>query len=206
MSDAKLPEDYLAEMRALEEAYLSLDDLVFQSGFRGGAERWRAERLPILDAVIGDGDLLDVGCANGYLAECLAEWALERGHYLLPHGVDIGPRLIAAAKARLPQWADQFWCADAWEWKPPQQFDYVYALYDCVPATFLPEYLNRLFDLAVRPGGRLISGAYGSKSRGLPPADIAVLLREAGFRVAGESQAGDPAVTRFAWVDKADPG
>ena len=65
----------MRRQRALEDAYLRSDDPIRQSGFGGGAERWRAERSPILEAVDGDGDLLDIGCANGYLAECLVEWA-----------------------------------------------------------------------------------------------------------------------------------
>jgi hypothetical protein len=70
-----LPPAYLAEVALLEDAYLSDDDPIHQSGFGGGAERWRAERGPILEAVTGDDDVPDIGCANGYLAECLVVWA-----------------------------------------------------------------------------------------------------------------------------------
>lgn len=64
--DRTLPNDFLCELELLEAAYLKEDDRIRQSGFSGGAERWRAERGPILDAIDTDGDLLDVGCANGY--------------------------------------------------------------------------------------------------------------------------------------------
>ena len=47
-------------MAALEDSYLSSDDPIAQSGFGGGAARWRAEREPILTAVDHDGDFLDV--------------------------------------------------------------------------------------------------------------------------------------------------
>jgi len=62
-----LPPEFLARVRALEDAYLASDDPIEQSGFHSGPIRWRAEREPILDAVEGDGSFLDVGWANGYL-------------------------------------------------------------------------------------------------------------------------------------------
>ncbi len=65
---------FLQDLRALESAYLKEDDPIRQSGFRGGADRWRGERGPILNAIETDGDLLDIGCANGYLLECLLNW------------------------------------------------------------------------------------------------------------------------------------
>jgi 2-polyprenyl-3-methyl-5-hydroxy-6-metoxy-1,4-benzoquinol methylase len=65
-----------------------------QSGFSGGAERWRAERESILDPIHSDGEILDIGCANGYLLECLVTWAKDRGINLTPHGLDHGARLI----------------------------------------------------------------------------------------------------------------
>jgi hypothetical protein len=39
-----LPDYFLAEMRELERVYLTQDDPIKQSGFYGGAERWR--RVP----------------------------------------------------------------------------------------------------------------------------------------------------------------
>jgi hypothetical protein len=66
-----LPPDFLNRARSLEASYLQTDDPIRQSGFGGGSERWRAERSPILNAIESDGDMLDIGCANGYLLECL---------------------------------------------------------------------------------------------------------------------------------------
>ncbi len=91
-----LPPDFRARARSLEAAYLESDDPIRQSGFGGGPERWRAERQPILDAVEGDGDLLDIGCANGYLLECLVAWGAERGLALTP----LRPRHRAATHRR----------------------------------------------------------------------------------------------------------
>ena len=200
-SDTDLPPDFLAHIRSLQDAYLAQYDPILQSGFGGGPERWRAEREPLLNAVDADGDYLDVGCANGYLLECLVEWGRERGLSLTPHGVDIGPKLIQTAKRRLPQFATNFRVANAWDWHPRRRFRYVYTLHDCVPEPMLQIYVERLLDRVVEPGGRLIVGAYGSRSRGEPPLPVAERLAAYGFSVAGRAFGGDPAVSAFAWVD-----
>ena len=70
-----LPDDFLMKLRELEASYCASNDPILQSGFSGGALRWKEERSPILEAIHESGDLLDVGCANGYLLECLVEWA-----------------------------------------------------------------------------------------------------------------------------------
>jgi 2-polyprenyl-3-methyl-5-hydroxy-6-metoxy-1,4-benzoquinol methylase len=122
MDMAELPAAFLDRLRALEGSYLRETDPVRQSGFGGGHERWRTERELVLDAVRGDGDFLDIGCANGYLLECLVTWGQERHVRLTPYGVDCGFQLIALAKQRLPQYASHFWVANAWEWTPPRRF------------------------------------------------------------------------------------
>lgn len=198
----KLPDDFLKEILALEASYLEYDDPIRQSGFGSGAERWRIEREPILEAIYSSGDILDVGCANGYLLDCLVKWAKDRGFKLTPYGVDIGAKLIALAQKRMPEYAENFYVGNAWDWKPPRQFTFVYALYDCVPLQYLAEYIVKLLDQAVEPGGRLIIGAYGSKSRNMPPFNISKFLIEAKFSVVDTSQDGKPPVSRFAWIDR----
>lgn len=202
MTTDALPEDFLADIRSLEDVYLRSDDPIRQSGFGGGAERWRLEREPILEAVTGDGDLLDIGCAVGYLAECLVEWGAERGVTLLPHGIDLGERLIAEAKRRLPESADNFHVANGWDWRPDRRFRYVYTLSDCAPLEKLQEYAGRLLDHLVEPGGRLIVGSYGSRSRGRPALPLRELLASYGYTVAGQASGGDPPLTAFAWIDR----
>jgi SAM-dependent methyltransferase len=189
-------------VRSLEDAYLASDDPIEQSGFHGGPARWRAEREPILEAVEGGGSFLDLGCANGYLLECLAQWAGERGHRLEPFGVDIGPRLIDSARQRLPEFAANFWVAEASDWQPPRRFRYVYTLADCVPESSLRDYVFRLLERAVEPGGRLIVGSYGSRSRAEPPLEIADLLESFGLDLEGRASGGAPLVSTFAWVHR----
>ncbi len=201
-ASAQLPQTFLQHLASLEEAYLASDDPILQSGFHGGPERWRREREPILDGVTEDGAIVDVGCANGYLLECLVRWAKERGITLTPYGVDFGPRLIELARSRLPRFAANFWVANAWDWRPPRQFRYVYALADCVPWEMLQEYVRRLLARVLAPGGRLILGHYGSRSRGTPPMPLAKLLASYGLKVVGQASGGDPPLTAFAWVDK----
>jgi SAM-dependent methyltransferase len=196
-----LPPDFLARARSLEDAYLRSDDPIRQSGFGGGAERWRAEREPILEAIEGDGDLLDIGCANGYLLRCLVDWGVERGLRLTPQGIDIGPRLIEEAKRWHPGFEGNFHVANGWDWRPRRRFRYVYSLYDCVPEELLAPYVRRLLECVVAPGGRLIVGAYGSRSAGKSPFAIAESLAANGFAVAGRTMGGEPAVVAFAWVD-----
>jgi SAM-dependent methyltransferase len=197
---AKLPAEFLDRLRALERSYVRETDPVRQSGFGGGHARWRTERELVLDAVTGDGDFLDIGCANGYLLECLVQWGHERHVRLTPYGVDCGAQLIALAKQRLPQYPSNFWVANAWEWIPPRQFRYVYSLYDCVPLELLPEYIRRLVTRYVEMGGTLIIGVYGSYSKQEAARDIATDIATVGFRVAGSSSRGALPVARVAWI------
>lgn len=196
--DDRLPDRWMEEIRALEPLYLASADPIRGSGFSGGAERWRAEREPILDAVEGDGDILDVGCANGHLLACLVEWAADRGIALIPFGLDIGPGLVAAARKRLP--GATIHLGNAWDWDPPRRHRYVYALLDLVPPDREDRLVERLLDRFVAPGGRLIMGDYGSRSRRVEPRDVAAVLGRH-RPVAGEACGGDPPLSRFAWID-----
>jgi SAM-dependent methyltransferase len=192
-----LPQDFLAQLREVEQAYLAQDDPIKQSGYYGGEVRWRKERELILDAVEGDGDFLDVGCANGYLLQCLVEWGRERGVALTPYGVDQGAGLIALARQRHPEYRDHFWAANAWDWTPPRKFQYVYTLWACVPESYFSEYVRRLLDRVVTRGGRLIIGAYG---KGVPAWEVAGELGARGFTVAGRTETTPMPITRVAWV------
>ena len=84
--------------RLVVPAYLDAETPWEQSGKSGDAEGWEYARSLIADAVDRDGSFLDVGCANGYLLECLPRWTpwtLDR------YGLDIAPELAALARRRL---------------------------------------------------------------------------------------------------------
>ncbi|MBN1592033.1 MAG: SAM-dependent methyltransferase [Candidatus Coatesbacteria bacterium] len=197
----RLPDEFIANLGELERTYLAQTEPARQSGFLGGEARWRPERELVLEAVGKDGDFLDVGCANGYLLECLRNWAAAKGIRLNQFGIDIGKGLIDLAKARLPEFAANFWAANAWEWKPPRRFRYVYTMTDLVPENMLREYLLRLHDEFVETGGRLIVGAYGSYSKNQPALDVAALLKDLGFTVAGSAKTGELPISHVAWVE-----
>ena len=183
----------------MQDVYLTSDDPMGQSGFWGGRVRWVAERSPIVAAIDRDGDFLDVGCANGLLLQDILAWAAASGHHIVPHGIDIGPSLIALARERLPGFAANLVVADAWSWQPARTWDYVFSLVDLGPDDLSCDWLGRLAGW-VAPGGRLIIGSYGSRSRGLEPVDVPGLFETCGYDVTGETLVGEPPISRFAWT------
>jgi SAM-dependent methyltransferase len=195
----------MATMVALQGAYLLGEDAESQSGFSGGRERWVEERSPLVEAIDRDGELLDVGCANGLLAADLVSWAADKGVTLVAHGVDLGEGLVQMARQRMPENRANFVVADAWHWQPGRTWDYVYGLIDLAPAGLTCPWF-RLLAGWVAPGGRLIIGSYGSRSRGEEPIDVAGSLAACGFQVAGSATGGHPANSVFAWVDLPSPG
>lgn len=78
----------------------------------------------------------------------------------------------------MPQFADHFFDGNGW---------------DRMPLDYLDAYVRRLLTDVVAPRGRLIIGAYGSRSRTLPPFDIA-----------GISSGGTPPIASFAWMNAED--
>jgi len=197
-------EEFIEEARSLEAAYLQSDDPIVQSGFSGGRDRWVAERSPIVEAIDGDGDFLDVGCANGLLAADVVVWAEQRGHTIAPHGVDIGDGLIEVARRNLAEHAANFAVVDAWRWEPERQWRYVYSLLDLAPADLWCEWIEKLLGW-VESSGRLIIGSYGSRSREIEPVDPGEVLARCGVEVVGRSSGGQPPVSRFAWAVRNNP-
>jgi hypothetical protein len=190
--------DFRDESRRLEAAYLESEDPMVQSGFTGGQGRWIAERSPLVDAIDRDGSFLDVGCANGLLAADVVDWASQRGFTLEPHGVDLGPGLIALARRRLPDHQDNFDIADAWTWHPGRQWTFVYSLLDLSPPELWCEWVGRL-SRWVEPEGRLIMASYGRSTSRVEPVDVVKVLEGCGLRILGSSHGGEPPITRFAW-------
>lgn len=197
----RLPQRFLDRLAQLEMLYMLKEDPIMRSGFGGGPERWRREREPILDAITEDGAILDIGCANGLLLESLVSWGRERGVQLTPHGVEAGQHLVAEARHRLPGFADNIHVGNAWDWPPPRRYRYVYMIWDCFPPYFRGAGYKRLLRELVVPGGRLILGSYGSRSRGEQPWNMQPFLESLGLKVAGTSEGGEPRITKFFWID-----
>ena len=84
MNEVQLNKWFHALKEELETAYLQHDEPWKQSGFSGPEERWVKCRKPIADCVDKSGVFLDIGCANGYLLECISSWIAERGLSIIP--------------------------------------------------------------------------------------------------------------------------
>jgi SAM-dependent methyltransferase len=189
--------------RVLTAAYLARDNPRAQSGHSGDDARWEAARRPMLAAVDADGDLLDVGCASGYLMECARRWAAEDGVALEPYGLDISPELADLARSRLPHWADRIWTGNALHWVHPQRrrFDYVRTGLEYVPPGRAADLIAHLLEHVV--GRRLVIGVHNE-----PAAEQLWRpeIESAGYRVAGEREWPKPddarVVRRVLWIER----
>ena len=169
--------------KSLEKDYLSSDEPWKQSGFSGPKARWAACRRPIADFVTKSGTFLDIGCANGYLLECLVKWKQADGIALTPYGLDIGSDLIRLAKERLKPNTENLFIGDAWDWSPPVRFDFVRTELVYVPDNLRKRYIERLLDDILSANGSLLVCEYRSSNSdpGVPWIDDE--LREYGFAV-----------------------
>ncbi|ASW54149.1 hypothetical protein CIK06_08005 [Plantactinospora sp. KBS50] len=191
---------YADNLRLLEPAYLRGSTPQAGSGFGGDAALWRTRRGIIMNGIDRHGTFLDVGCANGLLAESIQSWAAERGLRVEPYGVDLAPRLVALARRRLPHWADRFDVGNAIDWRPDdgQRFTFVHVLLDLVPAARTGDLLRHALDTLVERGGRLLVSVYQGPGGSLPGA--AEQVSRLGFPVAGASTTDDGAAST-AWLD-----
>jgi hypothetical protein len=154
---------YFEDERALHERkYLAGTNRRQQSGFGRDERDWERFRRPVVAPVETDGAFLDIGCANGLLMESVVRWAQEDGYHLEPYGLEISAQLADLARQRLPAWRERIFVGNALLWSPPKRFDYVRTELVYVPATRRREYVERLLDSFVAPGGRLIVCSYGS--------------------------------------------
>jgi len=147
----------------LETAYLAADEPWKQSGFSGPMERWDACRRPIADCIDSDGSFLDIGCANGYLLECVLKWTEERGVAVEPWGLDLSEKLVDLAKKRLPHYSDNLHVGNGLTWRPPRAFDYVRTELCDVPDELQRDHVVRLLEELLSPGGRLLVAEYRSR-------------------------------------------
>lgn len=130
----------------LETAYLQAGTPWKQSGKSGTFEEWTRLRVSISECIDAPGSLLDVGCANGFLLECLLAWTRLKGVEITPYGLDHSAKLVELAKKRLPQFQDNLFAGNAWDWEPPRRFDYVRTELVYVPENLRPDFVTRLLD------------------------------------------------------------
>jgi hypothetical protein len=108
-------------------------------------------------------------------------WTSERGLSITPYGLDFSPQLLSLAGQRLPQYADHFFLGNAWDWSPPQPFDYVNASLDYVPSELRQAFAERLLERYVEDGGRLLLCEYLGRSTGMPNPRIDEELTQWGY-------------------------
>jgi hypothetical protein len=174
-------EEWFNGMRAIfDAAYPAGDSPRAQSGFGGDEPRWETGRRPIARAI---------GCANGYLIECLVRWT---PHRIEPYGLEIAPTVAELARKRLPQWAERIYVGNALTWQPPMRFDFVRTELVYVPDERQKAFVERLLDEVVAPGGRLIVCGYGSPRSGVPAHPVQRIVRSYGFEAELEFEAEAP--------------
>jgi SAM-dependent methyltransferase len=147
----------------LEEAYLQYDEPWKQSGFSGPEERWVKCRKPIADCIEKSGSFLDIGCANGYLLECILKWTAARNISINPYGLDLSEKLVALARQRLPKYQQNFYVGNGWLWKNPVRFDYVRTEIVYVPEELHKRYIKRIMDDYLADKGTLLLTEYRSR-------------------------------------------
>ena len=188
--------------QVITSAYLAAETPWGQSGKSGDENNWSYARSLICDAVQRDGTFLDVGCANGYLMECMKKWTAERGLCIEPYGLDISPELADLARSRLLGWADRIHIGNVMTWSPPQQFDFVRTGLEYVPARRRRDLVHRIIDEFVSDSGRLIIGTYYGVRSG--PDALEQEISSWGFDVAGHTSRphGDDRLSyRVLWID-----
>ncbi|MBD1842620.1 class I SAM-dependent methyltransferase [Cyanobacteria bacterium FACHB-63] len=175
-------QDWFAKnQQILETAYTNAPTPWQQSGKSGTFEDWVRLRIANLAPVQRSGTYLDIGCANGYLLECLAGWARLKELEIIPHGLDYSAKLVALARQRLPT-SSHLYVGNAWNWIPVQRFDYVRTELDYVPRNYRKPFVERLLAEFVEQNGRLIISQYRSRHDDLTQGWVERELERYGFR------------------------
>jgi hypothetical protein len=187
----------------VEEAYVSAGD--------GPMGSVRVERRSVTGAPnvstlrcrrIATAAGFDVGCANGFLLATLPAWCSERGVTVEPFGLQLLDKVADLARGLRPDLADRIWTGSVMSWSPPRQFTYVTALEDQVPPDRLGALVDRLLNLFLEPGGRLIVSAYASTDEAPRDlfGDLAACGHEPDGRIYLDRPDRGPLIT--AWVDR----
>jgi len=171
--------------RILENAYLSTNIPWQQSGLSGSFEDWTRLRIPISECIETSGTFLDVGCANGFLLECLIDWTRKKGIKIEPYGLDYSQKLTELAKERLLDFQNNIFIGNAWDWEFPCKFDYIRTEVCYVPANLCKEYLSRLRNRFLVKSGKLLVAQYRSRSEDLSRDWIDNHLSKLGFTIKG---------------------
>ena len=170
----------------LEEAYLQHEEPWKQSGFSGPEERWTACRKPIADCIDRSGTFLDIGCANGYLIECVLRWTSKRNIRITPYGLDLSSRLIELARERVPDFKDKFYKGNGWDWESPIRFDFVRTEIVYVPEELQKRYIERIIERYLADGGSLLLAEYRSRQDPVDKPWLNDTLKGWGFSVIGQ--------------------
>ena len=187
MEQKELQAWFVSLKKELEEAYLQHDEPWKQSGFSGPEDRWVKCRKPIADCVEEPGSFLDIGCANGYLLECVLKWTAERGVAIIPFGLDLSAKLIELARQRLPKYRENLYVANAWEWDSPTRFDYVRTEVSYVPESLQRQYIQRIVETCLTDSGRVLVTEYRSRKDSISEPWIDRTLRDWGFTIVGQA-------------------
>lgn len=184
ISDEELPHWYVQYTDLIEHAYLPAPTPWQQSGKSGSFEEWTRLRIPICECISNSGTILDIGCANGFLLECLLYWTKLKGLQIVPYGIDMSAKLVELARLRLPQYRKHIFHANALDWQPPLRFDYVRTSLEYVPLDRQRAFLTRLLNDVVTENGALLIAQYRSRNDDLSKDWIDDRLRTLGFSVA----------------------
>jgi SAM-dependent methyltransferase len=144
---------YRESCTRLTTSYLAGDNPRAQSGHSGDQHHWTQARSLIADAVNRDGAFLDIGCANGFLLECLVGWVSAKGYRIEPYGLDFSVELLELARKRLPQWTDRLFLGNAIDWNPPRPYDFVRTGLEYVPEKRQADLIRRLLEDVVAAVG-----------------------------------------------------
>jgi hypothetical protein len=167
----------------LETAYTVASTPWQQSGKSGTFEEWTHLRLPNVAAVNRPGCYLDIGCANGYLLECLLAWTKLKGIKIVPYGLDYSETLVELAQKRLPLYAANMYVGNAFYWRPPHRFDYVRTELVYVPRNYQRIFIDRLMAEFLEEKGKLILSDYRNRRGDLTRDWIEDDLRQWGYEI-----------------------
>lgn len=182
----KALQEWFDEVRhILQSAYVTASTPWQQSGKGGVLEDWVRLRIPISECITRSGPFLDIGCANGFLLECLLNWTKTKGLDLVPYGLDYGPELVKLARQRLPAFKDSIFLGNAWDWQPPRRFTYVRTEAVYVPNNLRVAYLKRLLSEFLEEEGVLLVAHYRGSDRDLTRDWLDEDLKAEGFNVIG---------------------